>query len=163
MNTERVFRPAARQFAEKNNAVIYFAHRDIVVLDARETLFHVVQLVIVGGKEGASVHFRPFVKMLHNAPRDGDAVVGRGAASQFVEEYQTALRDVVHDVRRLAHFDHEGTFAHRDIVRSPHAGENLSTTPTRAESAGTNEPICAISVMSAFGGAAHSYPPCSGR
>ena len=57
MNTERVFRTAARQFAEKNNAVIHFAHRDIVVLDAREAFFHVVQLVIVGGKEGAGVHF----------------------------------------------------------------------------------------------------------
>ena len=129
MDTERMFRTAARQFAEKDNAVIYFAHRDIVVLDAREAFFHVVQLVIVGGKEGAGVHFRPFVKMLHNAPRDGDAVVGRGAASQFVEEHQTALRDVVHDVRRLAHFDHEGTFAHRDIVRSPHAGEDFVDHP----------------------------------
>ena len=125
MNTEGVFRTAARQFAEKDNAVIYFAHRDIVVLDAWETLFHVIQLVIVGGKESAGVHFRPFVKMFDDAPSDGDAVVGRGAASQFVEEHQTALRDVVHDVRRLAHFDHEGTFAHRDIVRSPHTRENL--------------------------------------
>ena len=75
------------------------------------------------------MHFGTFVQVFHDAPRDGNAVVSRSAASQFVEKHQATLRDVVHDVRRLTHFDHKGTLAHRNIVRCAHTREDLVDDP----------------------------------
>ena len=63
------------------------------------------------------------MEVFHDAPSNGDAVVGRGAAPQFVKQHQAALAEVVHDIGGFGHFDHKGTFAGRDVVRRSHAGE----------------------------------------
>ena len=63
------------------------------------------------------------VQILHDGPCNGDAVVGRGAATQLVEEHQRARCDIVQDVGGLGHLDHECRFAQRDIVGGAHTGE----------------------------------------
>ena len=47
------------------------------------------------------------VDVLHNRPGDGYAVVGARAAPQLVEEYQTALGEVIEDRRGFVHLHHE--------------------------------------------------------
>ena len=51
-------------------------------------------------------------------------VEGRGAAPDFVENDEAALRGVVHDVRGLVHLHHEGRLPARKIVARADAGEN---------------------------------------
>ena len=125
MNTERVLRSAAHQLAQEDNLAVKLLHRHIVVLYTLEVFLHLVQLVIVSGEERARLRLRVLVKILHDSPGDGDAVVGRRAAAQLVEEHERTRRHVVQDVRRFGHFYHEGRLAERYVVRRSDAGEYL--------------------------------------
>ena len=92
MYAEAVFRPAAFELSEEDDLPINLLHAHIEVLDAGEALLHLVQLMVVRGKERAGMAAVAFVDVLDDSPRYGDAVIGACAASQFVEEHQTALR-----------------------------------------------------------------------
>ena len=81
--------------------------------------------MVVGGEEGAGTGLGCLVQVFHDGPGNGDAVIGRGATAQLVEEHERARRDVVQDVRGLRHLDHERRFAQRDIVRRSHTGEDF--------------------------------------
>ena len=87
MDAERVFRTAWFEFAQEEHLALVLVYRDVEVLDARETLLHLVQFVIVRGEEHLRMTFCALVDMLDDGPGDGDAVVGRGATSQLVEEH----------------------------------------------------------------------------
>ncbi len=51
MNTEGVFAATAFQFAQENDFIIYLLHRNVIVLDALEAFLHLVQLMVVRGKQ----------------------------------------------------------------------------------------------------------------
>ena len=72
------------------------------------------QLVIVGGEEGAAPV--DLVEMLDRRPGDGEAVEGRGAAADLVEDDQRPRAGLVEDRRGLDHLDHEGRAAAGEIV-----------------------------------------------
>ena len=65
------------------------------------------------------------VKVFDHRPSDRNAVVGRRAAADFVEQHDAAVRNVIEDAGRFEHLDHEGRLALRNVVRSPDARENL--------------------------------------
>ena len=61
--------------------------------------------------------------MLDAGEGDGQAVEGRGAAADFVENDQRALARLIEDRRRLDHFDHEGRAPAREVVGGADARE----------------------------------------
>ena len=74
-----------------------------------------------------------------------EAVEGRGAAADFVEDDEAALGRVVADVRRLVHLDHEGRLPAREIVARADAGEDaIDEADLRARRRAPSEPICAM-------------------
>ena len=105
MNTERVLAAAGHKFSEEYHPAILFMHRYIEIPDARETLFHFVQFVIVCGKQGACPD--PFVCILHHGAGDGHAVIGRSTSADFVINNQTLFGGVFEDVGDFGHFHHE--------------------------------------------------------
>ena len=64
-----------------------------------------------------------------DGPGDGDAIVGAGAASQFIKEDEASLGEVVEDAGRLVHLHHEGGLAQSDVIGGTHAGEDLVYQP----------------------------------
>ena len=72
--------------------------------------------MIMGGKERAGASLGILVEVLDDGPGYADAVVGRGATPQLVEEHQRALGDIVEYVGSLGHFDHKSGLAERNIV-----------------------------------------------
>ena len=96
MNTETVLAAALFEFAHKHHLAIDFLHAHIVVANAAERFFHLVQLVVVGGEKrfgmGATL-----VNVFHNAPGNGNAVVGGCATTQLIEQHKAALAQVVED------------------------------------------------------------------
>ena len=65
-----VFATSARKFAEEDDAVIHFAHRNVVVFDACKAIFHLVQFVVVRGKKRARMSGGILVDVLDDAPGD---------------------------------------------------------------------------------------------
>ena len=78
----------------------------------------------MGGKEHLGMG-TVFVDILYNRPCDGDTIVGRGAASELIEEHERALAEVVEDSRCFVHLYHKRRFAYGYIIRSAHSGEDL--------------------------------------
>ena len=66
-----------------------------------------------------------FVQVFDNGPGDRNAVISRRASTQLVEEHETALRKVVHNVGRLTHLHHKRTLAHRNIVAGADTRKDL--------------------------------------
>ena len=64
------------------------------------------QLEIVGGKEAEGFVF--LQQVFGDGVREGEAVEGGGAASDFVHKDEGLVGGVVEDVGSFAHFDHEG-------------------------------------------------------
>ena len=63
------------------------------------------------------------VQMFDRRPGDGEAVEGRGAAADLVENDEAPLRRLIEDRRRLHHLDHEGRAPARQIVGGADAAE----------------------------------------
>ena len=81
--------------------------------------------MVVGGEEGSGAAFRPFgVEVFNDGPGDGEAVVGTGAPSNFVENDEAAGTGIVQDVGGLVHFDHEGRVAAGQFVACADSGED---------------------------------------
>ena len=95
MDAEGVLRAAALQLAQEDDLAVDFADADVEVLDARVGRLHLVQFVVVGGKEGTGLGSLVFMDILYDGPGDGDAVVGAGSSAQFVEDDERAGREVV--------------------------------------------------------------------
>ena len=71
-----MFRTAWFQFAQEEHLALILVYRDVEVLDALETLLHLVQLVIMRGEEHLRMSLSALVDMLDNGPGDGDTIVG---------------------------------------------------------------------------------------
>ena len=63
------------------------------------------------------------MEMLDHRPGDGEAVEGRGAAADLVEDDERARAGLVEDRGGLDHLDHEGGAAAGEIVGGADAGE----------------------------------------
>ena len=63
------------------------------------------------------------MQVLDAGPGDREAVEGRRAAADLVEDDQRTRGRLIEDRRRLDHLDHEGRTAAREIVRRADAGE----------------------------------------
>ena len=85
MNTEGVLRTAPHQFAKEDDLAIHLFHTDVVVLDATEVLLHLIEFVIMSGKESACLCPWALMQIFHYCPCYGYAVVGGSASSEFVE------------------------------------------------------------------------------
>ena len=79
------------------------------------------KFVIMGGEQ------RPrtvdVVQVLDAGPSDGEAVIGGGAAADFIQNHQAARPSTVENGRRFHHFHHEGGAPPRQIVGRPHPRE----------------------------------------
>ena len=128
VDTETVRHPSRLELAQEQHVVPLFLDGDVVILDARELLLHVVELVVMGGEQGLGP-LPGLMDILHQGAGDAHAVVSGGAAAYLVEQHQRARREVVHNHRSLQHFHHEGGFAAGDVVGGAHAGENLVEIP----------------------------------
>ena len=78
------------------------------------------------------------------------AVECGGAAADLVEDHQRARGRLVEDRGGLHHLDHEGRAAARQIVGGADPGEQPVDDADMRLLAGTKEPICASTTISAF-------------
>ena len=76
MDTKRVLAPTLFQFTQEDDLAVDLLDADVIVLDTREVLLHLVQLVVVGSKERTSPCLRLFVQILNNGPGYRDTVIG---------------------------------------------------------------------------------------
>ena len=125
MDTKGMFASSTFQLSHENHLAVNLLDRHVVVLDAFMGLLHLVQFVVMGGKERSGMGFRMIMDILHDGPGDADAIIGGSASSQLIKQHQAARRQVVHDICSLRHLHHEGRFTHRDIVAGTNTGENL--------------------------------------
>ena len=125
MDTETVLAASALQPAQEDDPSIGLAHAYIIILYAGEAVLHLVEFVVMGGKEGACPASGMLVDVLHNGPGNADAVVGAGAASKLIEEHKRAAGEVVEDAGGLVHLHHEGALALGDVVAGANAGEDF--------------------------------------
>ena len=125
MDTEAVLRAAPFEPAQEYHLAIHVLHTHVVVLHTGKELLHLVEFVVVSGKERSRLSVLMLVQILHDGPRYAYSVVGGSASSKLVEEHERARSDVVQDVRCLRHLHHERRLAERYVVRCTHTGENL--------------------------------------
>ena len=85
MDAEAVGRAPLLELAQEEHLAVVLAHGHVVVDHAGEGLLHLVELVVVGGEEGAGSAGAVLVDVLDDGPGDGDAVVGGGASAELVE------------------------------------------------------------------------------
>ena len=106
---------------QEHDLVVPLAHVHGDVGDAVQAPGERGQLVVVGGKQ----HARPrdIVQELDRRPGDRQAVEGRGAAADLVEDDERALARLIEDGRRLHHLDHERRAPARQIVGGADAAE----------------------------------------
>ena len=72
------------------------------------------EFVIMGGEQAAALYI--VVDGFKHGPGDGEAVVGGGAAADFIEDDKAAVGGTGEDRRGFDHFDHKGGAAFRQII-----------------------------------------------
>ena len=97
------------------------AHPHRQVEQPRQRLGELRQFVEMRGEQRARAV--DVVEMLDAGVGDREAVEGRRAAADLVEDDERALGRLVEDRRRLDHLDHEGRAAAREIVGRADARE----------------------------------------
>ena len=121
VNAVRAIRAAGLEPVQEDDLVPYFSHGDIEVAHVLELLGELGQLVVVR-RENRFASDR-IVQALRDGPRDGHAVVRRGAAPDLVEEHEAARGGGMKDRARFAHLDHERGLPAHQIVGRAHAGD----------------------------------------
>ena len=100
---------------------------------------------------------------LDHRPGDGEAVIGRGAAPDLVEDDQAARRRLRQDRGGLDHLDHEGRSAAREIVRRADPAEQAVDQAELARAPrARSSPAWASSTISAFWRRKVDLPPMLG-
>ena len=87
--------PTLFEFTQEDDLAINLFHTDIIVLDAREVLLHLVELMVVRCEEGACLHLRVVVEVFRDRPGEAEAVEGACAASDFIEDDEACGRRAV--------------------------------------------------------------------
>jgi len=86
-----------------------FADRDRGIFNGGEFAGELGHFVVMRGEECAAlVHL---VQVFERGPGDGQAVVGGGAAADFVKDHQRTVVRLVQDRGGFDHFDHKGRAA----------------------------------------------------
>ena len=119
MDAVAAVRRPRRHLVQEDHVALPFLDAHGVAGQARQLAGQHGQLVIVGGEQRAAAV--DVVQMLHAGPGDGQAVEGRRAAPDLVQDDQRAVAGLVQDGRRLHHLHHEGRAAARQIVGRTHA------------------------------------------
>ncbi|MPM77963.1 hypothetical protein SDC9_124973 [bioreactor metagenome] len=104
-------------------------HRHAQVLHAGEPVLEAGKLVVVGGEKHLRRGAAPVGQVFQHGPGDAHAVVGGGSPPYFVQDHQAPVRDVVEDVGRLHHLNHEGAATPGEVVPGPYAGEDPVAQP----------------------------------
>ncbi len=125
MDTETVFASTSSEFAQKHDFTLYLTDRHVIVDHTAETLFHLVELMIVSGEESLGMGGAMLVDILDYSPCDRDTVIGRCAAAKLVKKYEGAFAHVIEDGCGLVHLDHKSRLSERNIVRSSDSRKNL--------------------------------------
>ena len=81
MDTKRVLTPTLFQFAQEDDLAFHLFDGDVVVLDALEVLLHLVQFMVVSGKERTSLSLGMFVQILYDSPGNTDTVISASTSS----------------------------------------------------------------------------------
>ena len=97
----------------------------IEVLNAFESLLHLIEFVVVSSKKCACSCLWLLVKILDNGPRNAYSIIGRCASSQLIELDKRTWRHVIENVCSLCHLYHKGWFAHRYVVACTYTGEDF--------------------------------------
>ncbi len=125
MNAETVFRASARQLAEEYDLVPRLLDRHMEILYPLEAGRHLVQFMVMGGKQ----HLRPasgmFVQVFGDGPCDGYAVKRARPPADFIHQHQAAVGNIVQYTRSFVHFHHKRRLSGGKVVRGAHPGENL--------------------------------------
>ena len=116
--------PAAPQLVQKHHAAILLDRGHVVVLDARQDVLQLGQLVVVGGEQRSAAEPRLVVQVLDHRARDRHAVVGARAAPDLVQNNQAAASALHQQRGRLGHLDHERALAGGDVVLCADARED---------------------------------------
>ena len=95
-------------------AAVVIGHLEMRVTAGRPVLGKLRELEVMGREQGIGL-IVPGKPLGHRA-RQCEAVVGRGAAPDFVEQDERAIGGVMQDLRGLAHLHHERALAGRQIV-----------------------------------------------
>src|SRR5262249_24856407 len=89
--------PGCRSSGRDPPPALPFLHPHRGVEQARELCRQCGQLVEMGGEQGAAAV--GFVQMLDGGPSDGEAVEGRGAAADLIQNDERALAGLIEDGR----------------------------------------------------------------
>ena len=108
---------------EEDDVLSLFERGEVHVDRRRVGFGQFGQLEIVGGEEAEGFVF--LQQVFGDGVREGEAVEGGGAASDFVHEDEGLVGGVVEDVGGFAHFDHEGGAVGGEVVGGADAGEDL--------------------------------------
>ena len=88
MDTETVLATAGNQLTKEDHFIAHLLDRDVVILDALEGAFHLVQLMIMSSEKGLGTGPWMLVDVFDNGPGDRDTVVGAGSTAQLVEKHK---------------------------------------------------------------------------
>ncbi len=122
VQTETAARRALLDRVHEHELVVVLDRVEVHVGDARILRGQFGQLEVMRREQSEGMVLR---RQLHGAGLgEGETVVGRGAAADFVHQHEAVPRRVVQDIRRLAHLDHEGRLAARQIIARADARED---------------------------------------
>ena len=109
---------------QKDHVTLEFLHGHRGVIHPWQLARQRSQFVVVGReKRAAAVRV---MQMFQRRPCDGQPVIGRGAAPDFVQDHQRMIIGLIQDRGSLDHLDHKGGPPPRQIVRRPNATEQLA-------------------------------------
>ena len=78
--------------------------------------------MVMSGKQRLGSNL--IMQMLDNGPRQAQPIESAGAAPDFVQHNQAAVRGVIENVGGLTHLDHERRLTARQVVTGANAGKN---------------------------------------
>ena len=114
---------ARADLVQEDHLALPFAHRDGGGVKPVELLGQGRQFVVVGGEQAPAAV--DVVQVLERRPGDREAVPGRGAPADLVEDHQRPRPGLVQDGGGLDHLDHEGRAAPGQVVGRPDPAEEL--------------------------------------
>ena len=163
MYAETVFAASACEFAKEYHLAFDFAHRHVVVGHTGIGGFHIVQLVIVGGEKCLRVETAVGEDVFYYRPGYRYAVVGGvpppSSSKSISERWLMLFRIDAASFISTMNVDSPPEM----LSLAPTRVNILSTTPMRAESAATKQPIWAMMTLSAVWRRSADLPDMLGR
>ena len=121
MNAVGAVGRAGRDLVQKHDVTLPFLDPHRVAGERRQFRGERGQFMVMRREKGAAAI--DLVQMLERCPGDREAVEGRGAAADLVEDDKAPGPGLVQDRRGLDHLDHKGRAAARQIVGGANPAE----------------------------------------